>query len=109
MRTVEESDLQADADSYLVNSQTNEGYSAELSPEATDGYKKIWDIGDDVGIVVDGKIFRSRLLQVETNIEHDSETVKPTVGTIDTGQLNPIFQSLNGLRSDVNQLLKVSN
>ena len=109
MRSTADVDLQADADSFLANSEINEGYSAELNSTATDGYKRVWNIGDEVGIVVNGKIYGSRLLQVETSLSYNAETVKPTVGTIDTGQLNPIFASLNGLRSDVNQLLKVSD
>ena len=109
MRAVNDSDLQADADAYLANSQTNEGYSAELSSNVVGGYKKVWDLGDDVGIVVDGKTYRSRLLQVDTNLQYDEETISPTVGTVEKGQLNPIFQQLDGLRSDVNQLLKVSD
>ena len=109
MRSTPDVNLQADADSFLANSEINEGYSAELNSTATDGYKRVWNIGDEVGIVVNGKIYGSRLLQVETSLNYNAETVKPTVGTIDTGQLNPIFESLNGLRSDVNQLLKVSD
>ena len=109
MRSTATADLQADADAFLINSQTNEGYSAELNANAADGYKKVWNLGDDVGIVVDGKTYRSRLLQVETAIDYDTETISPTVGTVDKGQLNPIFQSLSDLRSDVNQLLKVSD
>lgn len=109
MRAVNDSDLQADADAYLANSQTNEGYSAELSSNVVGGYKKVWNLGDDVGIVVDGKTYRSRLLQVDTNLQYDEETISPTVGTVEKGQLNPIFQQLDGLRSDVNQLLKVSD
>ena len=109
MRSTSDADLQADADAFLINSQTNEGYSAELNSGAADGYKRIWNLGDDVGIVVDGKTYRSRLLQVETTLSYDAETVKPTVGTVDKGQLNPIFESLASLRSDVDQLLKVTN
>ena len=109
MRATADADLQADADAYLANSQVNEGYSAELNSGAADGYKRVWNLGDDVGIVVDGKTYRSRLLQVETNLSYDAETVRPTVGTVDTGQLNPIFESLASLRSDVDQLQKVSN
>ena len=109
MRSTADADLQADADAFLANSEVNEGYSAELNSNAADGYKRVWKLGDDVGIVVDGKTYRSRLLQVETNLDYDAETVRPTVGTVDKGQLNPIFESLNSLRSDVNQLLKVSD
>lgn len=109
MRATADADLQADADAFLANSEVNEGYSAELNSGAADGYKRFWNLGDDVGIVVDGRIYHSRLLQVETNLSYDAETVRPTVGTVDTGQLNPIFESLASLRSDVNQLQKVSN
>ena len=110
-RSVDEADLQAEADGLLRSlSEENVGFSATLnSAEYQAQYKKSWNIGDYVAVFVHGKKFVQRVLQVETNLAYGEETITPSVGTLRQGQLMTIFDRLKRLRADVDQLQGVGN
>ena len=106
VRNTEPEDLQADADTTLEQSAVeNVGYSAQLSTESAYlQYRTDWNLGDFVGFVVDGTTYIRRVLQVETKLDYEKETLIPTIGTIERGNLVGIFKQLNQLRSDVDHL-----
>ena len=106
VRSVEEGDLQEDADLTLQKSaEENIGYSAKLNSDgAFLRYRIDWNLGDYVGIVIHNETHIRRIMQVETNLTYDTETVSPTVGTVQKGQLAEIFEKLNRLRSDMEYL-----
>lgn len=111
MRATSPEDLQADADLTLEEmSAETVGYNAEMATtHSVMSYKKDWNIGDTVGVAVHGRTLSARILQVETNISHETATVTPTIGTTRTGQLASIFSEIKKLRSDINQLQAVKN
>ena len=106
MRATEAADLQTDADTTLEKSAAeNVGYSAELNTDAASlQYRVDWNIGDFVGIVVHGETIIRRVLQVETRLTYEQETVIPTIGTVERGKLVSIFNQLNRLREDFDHL-----
>ena len=106
VRSVEASDIQDDADVTLSQaSDENMGFSAELNADGSYlRYRTDWNIGDYVGIVVHGQTYIRRIMQAETNLTHDMETVNPTVGTVDKGQLAKILNEISQLRSDMKYL-----
>jgi len=110
-RSVEETDLQTEANTTLIGlSEENVGFSAVLnSADYQAQYKKSWNIGDYVAVFVHGKKFIQRVMQVETNLAYGEETITPTVGTIRQGQLMTIFDRLKRLRADVTQLQGIGN
>lgn len=106
MRSTSASELQADANSTLQTySQENAGYSAEINSDAYRmQYRRDWNLGDYIAVDVNDGIAIQRILQVETFLSYDQETIKPVIGTIQQGQLALIFNEIGALRSDVNQL-----
>lgn len=106
MRSTEPEDLQTDADTTLESSAAeNVGYSAELNTDASSlQYRTDWNIGDFIGIVVHNQTIIRRVLQVETKLTYEKETVVPTIGTVERGQLVGIFEKLNQLREDFDHL-----
>ena len=105
-RSVEADDIQKDADLTLENSaEENVGFSAVISSEgAYLRYRTDWNLGDNVGIVAHGTTYVRRIMQVKTDLTHELETVTPTVGTVERGQLEKIFSEINKLRSDLDYL-----
>lgn len=106
VRSVDDTDLQEDADLTLEKyAQENIGFSAELTAEgAYLRYRTDWNLGDYVGIVAHGQTYIRRIMQVKTDLTHNMETVSPTVGTVERGQLEKVFEELNRLRSDMDYL-----
>jgi len=106
VRSVEQSELQEDADLQLEKmSEENVGFSAVLTSDgAFLRYRTDWNLGDFVGIVAHNQTYIRRILQVKTELTHTDETVTPTVGTVERGQLGKIFDELFKLRSDVDYL-----
>ncbi len=111
MRADSASEIQADADAYLRQAaEENVGWAAEVNADDINArYKRDWNIGDIVGVAMQDRTIIQRVLQVETSVSYDSETVKPTIGSIDRGTFDVIFSRLTRMRSDVNQLQWVSN
>ncbi len=106
VRSTTAEELQSDADTTLEkNSAENVGYSANLNTDAASlQYRVDWNLGDYVGVVVHGTTLVRRVLQVETKLTYERETVTPTIGTVDRGTLVGIFKQLEQLRSDVDHL-----
>ena len=106
VRSVEADKVQDDADVTLDKSASeNIGFSAELNADGSFlRYRTDWNLGDYVGIVVHNETYIRRIMQVETNLTHEMETVTPTVGTVEKGQLGKILDNLNRLRSDMDYL-----
>lgn len=106
VRSVEQSNIQDDADVTLSKSSSeNIGFSAELNADGSYlRYRTDWNLGDYVGLVVHNETYIRRIMQVETNLTHDMETVNPTVGTVEKGQLRKILDEINRLRSDMDYL-----
>ena len=106
VRSVEADDLQDDADVTLQKSaEQNVGFSAEMDADGSYlRYRTDWNLGDYVGIVIHNETYIRQIMQVETNLTHEMETVKPTVGTVEKGQLGKILDDINRLRSDMDYL-----
>lgn len=106
VRSTTPEELQSDADTTLEkNAAENVGYSANLNTDASSlQYRTDWNLGDFVGVVVHGTTLVRRVLQVETKLTYERETVTPTIGTVDRGVLVGIFKQLEQLRSDVDHL-----
>ena len=106
VRSVEQGNIQEDADVTLSKSSNeNVGFSAELNADGSYlRYRTDWNLGDYVGLVVHNETYVRRIMQVETNLTHDMETVNPTVGTVEKGQLRKILDEINRLRSDMDYL-----
>lgn len=106
VRAVEETNLQDDADVTLQKlAEQNVGFSAEMNPDgAFLRYRTDWNIGDFVGVVVHNTTYIRRIMQVETSLTHEMDTVTPTVGTVEKGQLGKILDDINRLRSDMDYL-----
>lgn len=106
VRATNDNNLQTDADTTLEKkSEENVGYSAKLNTDAAFlQYRRDWNLGDYVGIVVHDTTLIRRVLQVETTLTYEKETVTPTIGTLERGQLAQIFDQLNQLRTDVDHL-----
>lgn len=111
VRSTEPENLQADANTTLEESSAeNVGYSAEMNTDAAFlQYRKDWSIGDFIGIVVHGKSLVRRVLQVETRLSYEQETVTPTIGTVERGKLTGIFEQLIKLREDHDYLSWTNN
>lgn len=106
VRSIEADNLQDDADVTLQKSaEQNVGFSAEMNADGSYlRYRTDYNLGDYVGIVVHNTTYIRRIMQVETNLTHEMETVNPTVGTVDKGQLAKILNQINQLRSDMDYL-----
>lgn len=106
MRSTKPEDLQTDADTTLESSAAeNVGYSAEVNTDtAFLQYRVDWGIGDFIGIVVHGQTMVRRVLQVETKLTYERETIIPTIGTVERGKLVSIFDQLQQLREDFDHL-----
>lgn len=106
VRSTASEDLQTDADTTLESSAAeNVGYSAEVNTDSAFlQYRVDWNIGDFLGIVVHGQTMVRRVLQVETKLTYENETVIPTIGTMDRGKLVSIFDQLQKLREDFDHL-----
>lgn len=102
VRSTEAENLQTDADTELEKSSAeNVGYSAELNTDAAFlQYRRDWNLGDNIGIVVHDKTLVRRVLQVVTELTYERETVTPTVGTVERGEFRSIFERLVQLRED---------
>lgn len=106
MRSTKPENLQTDADTTLEsNSAENVGYSATLNTDSAFlQYRVDWNMGDFVGIIVHGQTIIRRVLQVETRLTYERETVIPTIGTVERGKLVSIFDQLQQLREDFDHL-----
>lgn len=106
VRSVEADNVQDDANLTLEKSaEENIGFSAELNSDgAYLRYRTDWNLGDFVGIVAHNNTYIRRIMQVETNLTHEMETVTPTVGTVEKGQLVKIFEEIYKLRDDMDYL-----
>ena len=106
VRSVEADNLQDDANVTLQKSaEQNVGFSASMNADGSYlRYRTDWNLGDYVGIVVHNETYIRRVMQVETNLTHEMETVTPTVGTVEKGQLGKILDDINRLRSDMDYL-----
>ena len=106
VRSVEADNLQDDADVTLQKyAGQNVGFSAAMdADEAYLRYRTDWNLGDYIGIVVHDQTYIRRIMQVETNLTHEMDTVTPTVGTVENGQLGKILDDINRLRSDMDYL-----
>ena len=111
VRSTETDDLQTDADTTLeTSSDENVGYSAELNTDAAFlQYRTDWNLGDFLGVVVHGQTLIRRVLQVETTLTYERETVIPTIGTVERGKLVNIFNQIAQLREDFDHLAWVNN
>lgn len=106
VRSVEADNLQDDADVTLQKyAGQNVGFSAAMDADgAYLRYRTDWNLGDYIGIVVHDQTYIRRIMQVETNLTHEMDTVTPTVGTVENGQLGKILDDINRLRSDMDYL-----
>lgn len=106
VRSVEADELQNDAEVTLRKfADQNVGFSAEMNADGSYlRYRTDWNLGDYIGIVVHNETYIRRIMQVETNLTHEMETVTPTVGTVEKGQLAKILDDINRLRSDMDYL-----
>lgn len=111
MRSTADNDLQDDADSTLQKfADENQGNSASINTNVLElEYKKNWNIGDFIAVEIHGTVDIQRVLQVNTTISYDEETIEPVIGSAKHSQLSKIFGQLKQLRSDVNQLQWNSN
>ena len=106
VRSVEAENLQDDADVTLQKyAGQNVGFSAAMDADgAYLRYRTDWNLCDYIGIVVHDQTYIRRIMQVETDLTHEMDTVTPTVGTVENGQLGKILDDINRLRSDMDYL-----
>ena len=110
-RSVDDATMLAETNAYLrESSQENIGFIPEMIGDAaTEGFKIKWELGDYVAVFAQDKVAIQRILQMDTIITYNSETVKPTVGSIENGHLNSVFESLKLIRSDLNQVQQAND
>lgn len=69
-------------------------------------YGKDWDIGDTVAVRVGSEQFTAQIEEINIEYSAGAETVTPSVGTVQRGELQTVFDELGRLKDQVKILQK---
>lgn len=90
--------LQKAAAEELLNAEGKESWSLTVTPTDMTAWRSAWNLGDTVGFVADGEKMTAQIKEVKVSYANAVETVTPTIGTIERGELGEIFDALGQLK-----------
>ena len=90
--------LQKAAAEELLNAEGKESWSLTVTPTDMTAWRSAWNLGDTVGFVADGEKMTAQIKEVKVSHANAVETVTPTIGTIERGELGEIFDALGQLK-----------
>ena len=96
---------QAALDALVENSAQN-GYKLTIAEIDRMAYKTHWDLGDTVAVRVADTEFRAAIEEIKVQMEDGVETVTPSVGEMQKGELESVFTELGSLRKQIEVLQK---
>ncbi len=90
--------LQKAAAEELLEAEGKESWSLTVTPTDMTAWRSAWNLGDTVAFVADGEKLTAQIAEVKVDYSDAVETVTPTIGTIERGELGEIFDALGNLK-----------
>lgn len=90
--------LQKAAAEELLAAEGSESWSLTVTPTDMTAWRSAWNLGDTVGFVADGEKLTAQVKEVKVSYTNAVETVTPSIGTIERGELGEIFDTLGQLK-----------
>lgn len=90
--------LQKAAAEELLEAEGKESWSLTVTPTDMTAWRSAWNLGDTVAFVADGEKLTAQIAEVKVEFSDAVETVTPTIGTIERGELGEIFDALGNLK-----------
>ena len=90
--------LQKAAAEELLEAEGKESWSLTVTPTDMTAWRSAWNLGDTVAFVADGEKLTAQIAEVKVDFSDAVETVTPTIGTIERGELGEIFDALGNLK-----------
>ena len=90
--------LQKAAAEELLEAEGKESWSLTVTPTDMTAWRTAWNLGDTVAFVADGEKLTAQIAEVKVEFSDAVETVTPTIGTIERGELGEIFDALGNLK-----------
>lgn len=90
--------LQKAAAEELLEAEGKESWSLTVTPTDMTAWRSAWNLGDTVAFVADGEKLTAQIAEVKVDFSDAVETVTPTIGTIERGELSEIFDALGNLK-----------
>ena len=90
--------LQKAAAEELLEAEGKESWSLTVTPTDMTAWRTAWNLGDTVAFVADGEKLTAQIAEVKVDFSDAVETVTPTIGTIERGELGEIFDALGNLK-----------
>lgn len=88
----------------LTANSAHSGYRLTAAEVMRLKYRTHWDIGDTVSVRIGGEEFKAPILEVKVSYEGGVETIVPSVGEMQKGELETVFTSLGELKRQVQVL-----
>lgn len=98
--------LQAAAYEELENNSAQIGYEITVLDIDRFSYKSDWDLSDWVSVRIGSDEFKAQIEEVKVNYAAGVETVTPSIGALQKGELMTVFDELGRLKAQVNILQK---
>ncbi len=90
--------LQKAAAEELLSAEATESWALTVIPTDMTAWRTAWNLGDTVAFVADGEKMTAQIKEVKVSYTEAVETVTPTIGTIERGELGEIFDALGQLK-----------
>ena len=98
--------LQAAAYEELENASAQVGYELTILDIDRFSYKTDWDVSDIVTIRIGSEELKAQIDEIEVEYGAGIETVTPSIGTFQKGELMTVFDELGRLKTQVKILSK---
>ena len=101
-----QSRLQEAAYEELEKASAQYGYELTILDIDRFAYKTDWDLNDIVAVRIGSEQFTAQIEEVKLSVSNGVETVTPSVGTIQKGELQTVFDTLGELKEQIKVLQK---
>lgn len=90
----------------LEANTAEDGYQLTIVELDRMQYKKHWDLGDRVSVRIAGTEFIAPIKEIRVTYAEGIETIVPSVGTLQKGELQSVFDDLGALKKQITILEK---
>jgi len=96
--------LEKAATDALIENSAQNGFKLTIAELDRMEYKKHWDIGDTVAVRVGGEEFTAPIEEIKITYSGGIETITPSIGEIQRGELQTLFEELGSLKNRITVL-----
>lgn len=90
----------------LENNSAEDGYELTITELDRMQYKKHWDLGDTVSVRIADTEFLAPIKEIKVTYAEGIETVTPSVGKLQKGELQSVFDELGNLKQRITVIQK---